>query len=158
VDLEDELGVDLFRLSPRGAALTAEGELFLTEAEAISKQAEDSVQKGSSAGAERVRRVTDWIRPAASAGFSRWHRWRFKNWPRGKIPNLKNRSSCRAREPSLAKNSSEVADDQLLPSITPAILHTHFVQLRLQLRPFAFRRFRYRGSNRRPLGLSCRIG
>jgi DNA-binding transcriptional LysR family regulator len=37
-DLEDEIGVDLFRRSPRGVILTAEGKLLLEEAEALLRQ------------------------------------------------------------------------------------------------------------------------
>jgi DNA-binding transcriptional LysR family regulator len=44
-DLEDELGVDLFRRSPRGATLTAEGKLFLNEAREVLKHADESVEK-----------------------------------------------------------------------------------------------------------------
>src|SRR5437870_5187761 len=43
--LEDELGVDLLRRSPRGVMLTAEGKLFLEEARELLKRAEDSVAK-----------------------------------------------------------------------------------------------------------------
>ena len=44
-DLEDELGVDLLRRSPRGVMLTAEGKLFLEEARELLKRADESVEK-----------------------------------------------------------------------------------------------------------------
>ncbi|HEY1174027.1 MAG TPA: LysR family transcriptional regulator [Verrucomicrobiae bacterium] len=44
-DLEDELGVDLLRRSPRGVTLTAEGKLFLEEVREILKRTEESVEK-----------------------------------------------------------------------------------------------------------------
>ncbi len=44
-DLEGELGVDLFRRSPRGVTLTAEGKLFLNEAREVLKHADESVEK-----------------------------------------------------------------------------------------------------------------
>jgi DNA-binding transcriptional LysR family regulator len=44
-DLEEEIGVDLFKRSPRGVTLTAEGKLFLEEAREILKRAEESVEK-----------------------------------------------------------------------------------------------------------------
>src|SRR5438105_11209746 len=44
-DLEDELGVDLLRRSPRGVTLTAEGKLFLEEARELLKRAHESVEK-----------------------------------------------------------------------------------------------------------------
>src|SRR6266571_4008168 len=44
-DLEDELGVDLVRRSPRGITLTAEGKLFLDEVRELLKRAEESVEK-----------------------------------------------------------------------------------------------------------------
>ena len=44
-DLEDELGVDLFRRSPRGVTLTAEGKLFLNEAREVLKHADESVER-----------------------------------------------------------------------------------------------------------------
>ena len=37
-DLEDEIGVDLLRRSPRGVMLTAEGKLFLEEAREMLKR------------------------------------------------------------------------------------------------------------------------
>jgi DNA-binding transcriptional LysR family regulator len=43
--LEDELGVDLLRRSPRRVTLTAEGELFLEEVRDLLKRAEASVAK-----------------------------------------------------------------------------------------------------------------
>jgi DNA-binding transcriptional LysR family regulator len=44
-DLEDEIGVDLLRRSPRGVTLTAEGKLFLDEARDLLKRAAESVEK-----------------------------------------------------------------------------------------------------------------
>jgi len=44
-DLEEELGVDLLRRTSHGVLLTAEGKLFLEEARAILKRADESVVK-----------------------------------------------------------------------------------------------------------------
>src|SRR4051812_2503871 len=44
-DLEDELGVDLVKRSPRGLTLTAEGKLFLEDVRDLLRRAEESVQK-----------------------------------------------------------------------------------------------------------------
>jgi len=44
-DLEDEIGVDLVRRSPRGVTLTAEGKLFLNEVRELLKRADESVEK-----------------------------------------------------------------------------------------------------------------
>jgi DNA-binding transcriptional LysR family regulator len=44
-DLEDEIGVDLLRRSPRGVTLTAEGRLFLEEVRELLKRTDDSVEK-----------------------------------------------------------------------------------------------------------------
>ena len=44
-DLEDEIGVDLLRRSPRGVMLTAEGKLFLEEAREVLKRVDESVEK-----------------------------------------------------------------------------------------------------------------
>src|SRR6476659_8889456 len=44
-DLEDELGVDLMKRSPRGVILTAEGKLFLDEVRELLKRADESVAK-----------------------------------------------------------------------------------------------------------------
>ena len=44
-DLEDEIGVDLLRRSPRGVTLTAEGKLFLEEARDLLKRVDESVEK-----------------------------------------------------------------------------------------------------------------
>src|ERR1700730_2550590 len=44
-DLEDEIGVDLLRRSPRGVTLTAEGRLFLEEVRELLKRANESVEK-----------------------------------------------------------------------------------------------------------------
>jgi DNA-binding transcriptional LysR family regulator len=44
-DLEDEIGVDLLRRSPRGVTLTAEGKLFLEEVRDLLKRVEESVEK-----------------------------------------------------------------------------------------------------------------
>lgn len=44
-DLEDEIGVDLMKRSPRGVTLTAEGKLFLQEAREILKHTDEAVEK-----------------------------------------------------------------------------------------------------------------
>lgn len=44
-DLEDEIGVDLLKRSPRGLTLTAEGQLFLEEAREMLKRGEEAVRK-----------------------------------------------------------------------------------------------------------------
>ncbi|HEV7402350.1 MAG TPA: LysR family transcriptional regulator [Chthoniobacteraceae bacterium] len=44
-DLEEEIGVDLLRRSPRGVTLTAEGKLFLEEVRDLLKRADESVEK-----------------------------------------------------------------------------------------------------------------
>lgn len=44
-DLEDEIGVDLFKRSPQGVTLTAEGKLFLGEVRELLKRADESVEK-----------------------------------------------------------------------------------------------------------------
>src|ERR1700733_5594431 len=44
-DLEDEIGVDLLRRSPRGVSLTAEGKLFLEKTRGLLKLADESVEQ-----------------------------------------------------------------------------------------------------------------
>jgi DNA-binding transcriptional LysR family regulator len=44
-DLEDEIGVELLRRSPRGVRLTAEGRLFLEEVRQLLKRTDESVEK-----------------------------------------------------------------------------------------------------------------
>jgi len=44
-DLEDEIGVDLLKRSPRGVTLTAEGKFFLDEVRELLKRADESVEK-----------------------------------------------------------------------------------------------------------------
>jgi DNA-binding transcriptional LysR family regulator len=44
-DLEDEIGVDLFKRSPRGVVLTAEGKVFLDRTRHILKLADESVEQ-----------------------------------------------------------------------------------------------------------------
>ena len=44
-DLEDEIGVDLLRRSPRGVTLTTEGKLFLQEVRELLKRLDESVEK-----------------------------------------------------------------------------------------------------------------
>src|SRR5499433_3891173 len=44
-DLEEEIGVDLVRRSPRGVMLTAEGKLFLEEVRELLKHADQSVER-----------------------------------------------------------------------------------------------------------------
>src|SRR5207247_10140789 len=44
-DLEDEIGVDLLKRSPRGVVLTAEGKVFLEKTRQILKLADESVEQ-----------------------------------------------------------------------------------------------------------------
>ena len=44
-DLEDEIGVDLLKRSPRGVVLTAEGKVFLDKTRHILKLVDESVEK-----------------------------------------------------------------------------------------------------------------
>ncbi|EEF60095.1 LysR family transcriptional regulator [Pedosphaera parvula] len=44
-DLEDEIGVDLLKRSPRGVTLTAEGKLFLEKTRQLLKMADESVEQ-----------------------------------------------------------------------------------------------------------------
>ena len=44
-DLEEEIGVDLLKRSPRGVTLTAEEKLFLEEVRELLKRADESVEK-----------------------------------------------------------------------------------------------------------------
>src|SRR5260221_14737360 len=44
-DLEDEIGVDLLKRSPRGVTLTAEGKLFFDEARQVIARADESVNR-----------------------------------------------------------------------------------------------------------------
>lgn len=44
-DLEEEIGVDLLKRSPRGVTLTAEGKLFFDEARDILKRSEEAISK-----------------------------------------------------------------------------------------------------------------
>lgn len=44
-DLEDEIGVDLLKRSPRGVSLTAEGKLFLEKTRELLKLADESVEQ-----------------------------------------------------------------------------------------------------------------
>src|SRR6202046_4513665 len=44
-DLEEEIGVDLLKRSPRGVTLTAEGKLFLDLARDLLQRADESVEQ-----------------------------------------------------------------------------------------------------------------
>ena len=44
-DLEEEIGADLLKRSPRGVTLTAEGKLFLEEVRELLKRTDESVEK-----------------------------------------------------------------------------------------------------------------
>jgi DNA-binding transcriptional LysR family regulator len=54
-DLEDEIGVDLLKRSPRGVTLTAEGKLFLEEARDLLRRADESVKKVRALARGRIR-------------------------------------------------------------------------------------------------------
>ena len=67
-DLEDEIGVDLFRRSPRGVTLTAEGELLLEEAEALLRQAETTIARVQALARGEYGELRIGYSPSASAG------------------------------------------------------------------------------------------
>src|ERR1700752_3030447 len=67
-DLEEEIGVDLFRRSPRGVTLTAEGELLLEEAGALLRQAERTVARGQALARGEYGEWRSGYSPSASAG------------------------------------------------------------------------------------------
>jgi DNA-binding transcriptional LysR family regulator len=67
-DLEDEIGVDLFRRSPRGVTLTAEGELLLEEAEALLRQAESTIARVQALARGEYGELRIGYAPSASAG------------------------------------------------------------------------------------------
>jgi len=68
-DLEDEIGVDLLRRSPRGVTLTAEGKLFLEEVRELLKRADESVEK--------VRALHAASMANCMSATSRFPRWRY---------------------------------------------------------------------------------
>jgi DNA-binding transcriptional LysR family regulator len=78
-DLEEEIGVDLFRRSPRGVTLTAEGKLFLNEAREVLKHADESVERARALARGKYGELhigysaipTAEILPAALAAFRR---------------------------------------------------------------------------------------
>src|SRR5258707_13166332 len=67
-DLEEEIGVDLFRRSPRGVTLTAEGELLLEEAEVLLRQAESTVARVQALARGEYGELRIGYSPSASAG------------------------------------------------------------------------------------------
>src|SRR5437879_2089804 len=67
-DLEEEIGVDLMKRSPRGVTLTAEGKLFLDEARELLKRADESVEKGPRPGSRRIWRDACWFRAVPHGG------------------------------------------------------------------------------------------
>src|SRR5260370_4246414 len=81
-DLEDEIGVDLLRRSPRGVTLTAEGKLFLEEVRELLKRADESVEKVRALargeyGELHIASITtcsnDFSSPSAPNHASRWN-------------------------------------------------------------------------------------
>ena len=67
-DLEDEIGVDLFRRSPRGVTLTAEGELLLAEAETLLTQVEKTIGRVQALSRGEYGELRIGYAPSASAG------------------------------------------------------------------------------------------
>ena len=67
-DLEDEIGVDLMKRSPRGVTLTAEGKLFLDEVRELLRRADESVEK--------VRALARGEYGELHVGYARLPRWR----------------------------------------------------------------------------------
>src|SRR5579862_311865 len=67
-DLEDEIGVDLLRRGPRGVSLTAEGRLFLAEAQQLLKNADEAVGKVRSLARGEFGELNVGYSPSAAAG------------------------------------------------------------------------------------------
>src|SRR5213593_5206398 len=67
-DLEDEIGVDLMKRSPRGVTLTAEGKLFLDEVRELLRRADESVEKVRAPGSRRIRRAACRLRAVPHGG------------------------------------------------------------------------------------------
>ena len=67
-DLEDEIGVDLLKRSPRGVVLTAEGKVFLDKTRQILKLVDESVEKVRALGARRIWRVAHGLRALSYRG------------------------------------------------------------------------------------------
>src|SRR5438552_6730112 len=85
-DLEDEIGVDLLRRSPRGVTLTAEGELFLEEVRELLKRADESEEEVRA----RLRPAIEII-GASETYLQTWdfRSWTAPLWPRpGSRPNV----------------------------------------------------------------------
>jgi DNA-binding transcriptional LysR family regulator len=68
-DLEDEIGVDLLRRSPRGVTLTAEGKLFLEEVRELLKRADRAVDR------VRARPAANWA--SCTSDTRHLPRWKF---------------------------------------------------------------------------------
>src|SRR2546430_10187954 len=67
-DLEDEIGVDLMKRSPRGVTLTAEGKLFLDEVRELLRRAGRTGGKGPAPGSGGQWGLPCWLSPAPHAG------------------------------------------------------------------------------------------
>lgn len=67
-DLEDEIGVDLLHRGPRGVSLTAEGQLFLTEAQRLIKNADEAVGKTRALARGEYGELNVGYSPMAAAG------------------------------------------------------------------------------------------
>ena len=52
-DLEDEIGVNLLKRSPRGVTITAEGKLYLEEAREVLRRTDESGRRGRVAHSRR---------------------------------------------------------------------------------------------------------
>src|SRR6266508_3247942 len=77
-DLEDEIGVDLMKRSPRGVTLTAEGKLFLDEVRELLRRADESVEKVRALLAANTASCTSVTRRPPRWRFCRRRSQRFK--------------------------------------------------------------------------------
>src|SRR5258706_7347200 len=66
-DLEEEIGVDLLKRTPRGVTLTAEGKLFLEEVRELLKRNDESVEKDRALARREYRDVHRGHPPASTA-------------------------------------------------------------------------------------------